>query len=160
MCYASAQGTAILRELLNHELVGLACIATLVHAARASRIADPEDELRNRLESERSTASECALVLLATAQWHSGEFEGSLLTIDQMDSLDNDDGTSTSAKAVNGWVLLSQAGIGSEAYEDDPAGDDDDEDLRDSAASIAEAQRHFEGALIEDPSNIDVRILP
>lgn len=145
---------------MSHELVGLASIATLVYAARASQISESEDELRDRLDSERSTACDAALVLLATVQWHSAEFEASLLTIDQMDGLDTDDGTSTASKAVNGWVLLSQAGIGPEAGGSDRVGEDDDEDVHDSAASIAEAQLNFEGALIEDPSNIDVRSLP
>jgi hypothetical protein len=89
-------------------------------------------------------------------QWHSAEYEASLLTIDQMDGLDAQDNTSTAIKALNGWVLLSQAGIGTDAARVREK-EDDDEDVHDSAANIAEAQRCFEGALIEDPANIDVR---
>ena len=139
--------------------MGLASIATLVHAARASHISESEDELRDRLDSERSTSSDAALVLLATVQWHCAEFEASLLTIDQMDGIDAEDGTSNAAKAVNGWVLLSQAGIGAEARRFDRVTEDDEDDVHESATSIAEAQRSFEGALIEDPSSIDVRCI-
>ena len=140
--------------------MGLASIATLVHAARASHISESEDELRDRLDSERSTSSDAALLLLATVQWHSAEFEASLLTIDQMDGIDTDDGTSTASKAVHGWVLLSQAGVGPEAGRRERGADEDEDDVQESAASVADAQRNFEGAHIEDPSNIDVRVIP
>jgi hypothetical protein len=153
---SASQAIPLLRSLNDDELVGLASTAALVNAAKAAHISDSEEELRDRLLNERASSSDESLVLLATVQWQCREFEASLLTIDQLDGVDADESTARAAKALSGWILLSQAGVVGETGCERDA--DSDDDVQDSAISIADAQRLFEGVLIEDPSNIDVRI--
>eukprot|EP00892_Ulva_mutabilis_P009788 jgi/Ulvmu1/7181/UM034_0090.1 len=146
------QAIPVLRGFSNDDLVGPASLATLVHAANSSHITDSYG-LAESLESERISASDEALLLLATVQWHCNELEAGLQTLDQLEDSAAPDNIQRNGKAVNAWMLLAQAGIA----KDTPAGqhDDSDDDAEDAASSIAEAQSIFRVVLANEPSHID-----
>lgn len=145
----------MLRSLTNDDLVGPACLATLLHAANGSHISDSYS-LAEQLESERVSASDEALLLLATVQWHCNELEAGLLTLDQLDESAATDVIQRSGKAVNAWILMAQAGIAKPHATGQH--DDSDDDAQDAASNISEARSIFRVVLAADPSHIDVSL--
>lgn len=149
------QAIPVLRSFSNDNLVGPACLAILLHAANASHIADSYG-IAESLESERISASDEALLLLATVQWHCDDLEAGLSTLDQLEDAAAADVIQRSGKAVNAWILMTQAGIARDLASE--RNDDSDDDTQDAASNIAEAHSIFRSVLQGDPSHIDVSV--
>lgn len=152
---APVQAIPLLRSFSSDDLVGPACLATLLHAANASHITDSYG-LAETLENERISASDEALLLLASVQWHCNDLEAGLLTLDQLEDSAAPDNVQRSGKAVNAWILLAQAGIAKDGAVGQP--DDSEDDEQDAASNIAEAQSIFRVILATEPSHIDVSL--
>lgn len=148
------QAIPLLRSLTSDDTVGPACLATLLHAANASHISDPYS-ITEQLESERISASDEALLLLAIVQWHCNDLEAGLLTLDQLEESAAADEIQRTAKAINAWILLSQAGIAKPHATVQE--DESEDDVQDAESNIAEARSMFRLVLAADPSHIEVR---
>jgi hypothetical protein len=128
----------------------LACTVTLLAAAKAGQTSESEITLAEDLENDRNHASHDAQVLLATAQWHCGDLQASLLTLDHLDATDLPKELSASAKAINGWIAIAQS---KEWQNFGDLGSDDDQELD---GELIEALELFDAVLAIDPSHVEV----
>ena len=158
------QAAPLFRSLKADPHVGPAALAVLLSASKAGLTADSEASLFNEFDAAKATATPEATLLLATAHWHLGELQTALLTLDDLDvSTGVDTGTNATAKALGGWITLSQSaqararqrGLGggevATGVHDDESDDDEDGDLGDAAEA-------FETSLELEPGNVDVRL--
>jgi hypothetical protein len=153
---AALQATPLLRNLKGDRHVGLACAATLLSAAKAGKTSDSEAALFNELDSAKSAASEDALLLLATAQWHLGELQTALLTLDELSASGPSQDVLTAAKAGTGWVMVEQRRVAKE-FSSDHEASDDDADADDEDADLSETYEAFDEALAIDGADVEVR---
>lgn len=156
---ACLQATPLLRSHRAHELVGPACLATLLAAAKAGRTSDNIASLSDELAAASEGASPAALLLLATVQWHCQDHEAALLTLDDLALADVDDHTNARVKALAGWITLSQC-RGAVGDRDDSSSDEEDDDLEGHEHEITEAASLFNTACDLQPSCLEVRCRP
>ena len=150
------QAAPQLRSLRSNEQVSIAATAGLLSAASAGQVSDLASSLAEDLDIAKSTASADSLLLLASVQYHIGEVQAALLTLDDLDAADASPSTAASAKALAGWaaVTTSRECI---AHTQASAASIDHDDMEDADGDLSEAADHFDTALAHEPSNVEVR---
>jgi hypothetical protein len=155
--HVSLQATPLLRSQRTHELVGPACLATLLAAARAGLITDSEAGLAEDVRASLEACNLEAKLLLATVQWHTADNQASLTTLDELDSLEDTNSAKSAVKALIGWVALAQS-CHVWALDRDPPSDIEDDDLDGAEHDLQEASHCFDAALHLDSGNVEVRM--